>query len=317
MTRSDRLQRRAQLAKFKPKRLASQPKGKDKVEKVESKSTADDSLPLREVDYKKVDSLWVGLYPDSPIGQTRLKPKSYPEFLLKRHFIPKKERTQSQQPQSASDELRASLSRLLAPTSISSPTTSATTLTTNTAYDTPTVYAPSPEKTILPAPVSISSDSKPLADDTRDTISNQPDIYAPRNTSNPDSSNQMVFCVDELVYVGKLWDVYRGKLVLCDGTAKHKVMIMKLMRPGCFPEEYPSDSDDSYSAEEGFHNRDTAITSAYQEDYIYRYYLQELQGNVVPEYYGMFTCFAEEDEADEADDEGKKEVLQILGCARC
>ncbi|OCF54580.1 hypothetical protein L486_07712 [Kwoniella mangroviensis CBS 10435] len=197
------------------------------------------SPPLREVDYKKVDFLWIELYPDSPIGQTRLRPKAYPEFLLKRHFIPKKESTQSQQPQFASDELRASLSQLLAPTSISSPTTSATTLTTNTAYDTPTVYATSPEKTILPAPVSISSDSKPRADDTSDTISNQPDIYAPRNTANPDSPNQMVFCVDELVYVGKLWDVYRGKLVLCDGTAKHKVMIMKLMRPGCFPEEYP------------------------------------------------------------------------------
>nr|XP_019001492.1 uncharacterized protein I203_05695 [Kwoniella mangroviensis CBS 8507]OCF64953.1 hypothetical protein I203_05695 [Kwoniella mangroviensis CBS 8507] len=203
------------------------------------KSIELESPPLREVDYKKVDFLWIELYPDSPIGQTRLRPKAYPEFLLKRHFIPKKESTQSQQPQFASDELRASLSQLLAPTSISSPTTSATTLTTNTAYDTPTVYATSPEKTILPAPVSISSDSKPLADDTSDTISNQPDIYAPRNTANPDSPNQMVFCVDELVYVGKLWDVYRGKLVLCDGTAKHKVMIMKLMRPGCFPEEYP------------------------------------------------------------------------------
>ncbi|KAK6906451.1 hypothetical protein I203_100436 [Kwoniella mangroviensis CBS 8507] len=193
-------------------------------------------------------------------SKAKSKPTRLAKFLLKRHFIPKKESTQSQQPQFASDELRASLSQLLAPTSISSPTTSATTLTTNTAYDTPTVYATSPEKTILPAPVSISSDSKPLADDTSDTISNQPDIYAPRNTANPDSPNQMVFCVDELVYVAS-------------------------------PKNIP-----------------------YQEDYIYRYYLQELQGSIVPEYYGMFTCFAKRMNRMMRK---KKEVLQILGCARC
>ncbi|KAK6906452.1 hypothetical protein I203_100437 [Kwoniella mangroviensis CBS 8507] len=104
-------------------------------------------------------------------------------------------------------------------------------------------------------------------------------------------SKRMAFCVDELVHVGQLWDVYRGDLIGCDGISKPQHLILKLMRPNAFPDEYPSDPDDPRSEEEGYHIKDSAIAAAFREDWIYRTRLVQLQGTIVPEYHGLFTWY--------------------------
>ncbi|WVW80683.1 hypothetical protein I302_102669 [Kwoniella bestiolae CBS 10118] len=69
------------------------------------------------------------------------------------------------------------------------------------------------------------------------------DVPGPRSVRD-DPSRQMVFCIDELVHDGQLWDIYRGELMGCDGISKPQSLILKLMRPSAFPNEYPPGPED-------------------------------------------------------------------------
>ncbi|WWC72801.1 uncharacterized protein I206_106765 [Kwoniella pini CBS 10737] len=114
----------------------------------------------------------------------------------------------------------------------------------------------------------------------------------------------LMVSVDKRVCTGRLWDVYRGSLRLNhDYDSGNEVdVIVKIMRPSYFPEDYPSDVEDPLGKDKGYHIQSNASQCAFYEDRIYRKYLQpnkELQKlGIVPRYYGMFCYYSEDDEED-------------------
>ncbi|WWC64973.1 uncharacterized protein I303_107587 [Kwoniella dejecticola CBS 10117] len=98
--------------------------------------------------------------------------------------------------------------------------------------------------------------------------------------------------VDEFIITGRTRDIFRGGLGLNNGSAIEHKVIIKIMRPSEFPDEFPSDPEDPMAEDEGYNTKETAVINALDEDKIYREYLQpnaSLQElRVVPRYYGLF-----------------------------
>ncbi|KAK8843989.1 hypothetical protein IAR55_006782 [Kwoniella newhampshirensis] len=112
-----------------------------------------------------------------------------------------------------------------------------------------------------------------------------------------DKSKSLNVTCKRFIRTGRLWDVFSGELHTCDNIIERIPVIVKIMSPDSFVDSSDGyDSDESvyfdylnYNYNELFpHTVSSAESSAYHEDRFYREHLQEVQGGIVPHYYGMF-----------------------------
>ncbi|WWC64972.1 uncharacterized protein I303_107586 [Kwoniella dejecticola CBS 10117] len=129
--------------------------------------------------------------------------------------------------------------------------------------------------------------------------------------------------VNEFVTTGQTWDVLRGRLGLNDGTAIEIDVIVKIMRPSEFPDEFPPDIEDPMGEDDGYNTTETAIAYALDDDRIYREHLhpnKELQGlGIVPRYYGLFEYYDSNDDqvkVEEVDEHPKFYMMVLEGVGR-
>ncbi|WWC98060.1 hypothetical protein V866_004950 [Kwoniella sp. B9012] len=101
------------------------------------------------------------------------------------------------------------------------------------------------------------------------------------------------FEVQEWIYTGKLWDVYRGSLRITDHNAPPLSLVLKIMKPMSSQPSGNSEDDEessfgalSYHPSE-YRDEHAAVKAAYNEDTMY-HHLLNLQGSVIPNYHGLF-----------------------------
>ncbi|OCF79130.1 hypothetical protein I204_01076 [Kwoniella mangroviensis CBS 8886] len=105
----------------------------------------------------------------------------------------------------------------------------------------------------------------------------------------------LCFRINDWIYTGRLWEIYRGTLSIA-GYRSHEIpIVMKVLRPDTFDRGLSDEdqSSDGLAAAYTF-TRDydpaSAVKAAYNEDSIYRQ-LTPMQGTVIPEYYGLFISY--------------------------